>query len=75
MGFKGNNNSMKDNVFQCHRENTDKQQPSSSRQWLGVLEVHINKTFIYPQEMASICKSFGIASAASAAREVDKGRI
>jgi hypothetical protein len=52
--FKGN---MKGNVFQCHGENTDKQQFPKT---IGVLKQHINKTFAYPQEVASVYKSFKI---------------
>jgi hypothetical protein len=46
---------MKGNVFQCHGENIDKQQFLKT---VGVLEEHINKTFVYPQDVASVCKSF-----------------
>jgi hypothetical protein len=46
---------MKNNVFQCHGESTDKQQFMKT---VGVLGEHINKTFTYPQDVASICKSF-----------------
>jgi hypothetical protein len=49
---------MKGNVFQCHGENTDKQQFLKS---VVVLGEHINKTFTYPQDIASVCKSFEIA--------------
>jgi hypothetical protein len=55
--FKGNTDGMKNNVFQCHGENTDKQQFLKT---VGVLEEHINKTFTYPQDLASICRSFQI---------------
>jgi hypothetical protein len=48
---------MKNNVFQCHGENTDKQQFPKT---VGVLEEHINKTFSYPQDVASVCRSFEI---------------
>jgi hypothetical protein len=48
---------MKGNVFQCHVENTDKQQFLKS---VGILGEHINKTFTYPQDIASVCKSFEI---------------
>ena len=48
---------MKGNVFQCHGENTDKQQFLRT---VGVLEEHINKTFTYPQDVASVCKAFEI---------------
>jgi hypothetical protein len=57
--FKGNGNTdgMKNNVFQCHGENTDKQQFPKT---VGVLEGHINKTFSYPQDVASACRYFEI---------------
>jgi hypothetical protein len=55
--FKGNTDGMKGNVFQCHGESTDKQQFLKT---VGVLEEHINKTFTYPQNVASVCKSFEI---------------
>jgi hypothetical protein len=42
-------------VFQCHGENINKQQFFKT---VGVLEEHINKTFTYPQDVASVCKSF-----------------
>jgi hypothetical protein len=48
---------MKGNVFQCHGETTTKQQFLRT---IGVLEEHINKTFDYPQDVASVCKSFEI---------------
>ncbi len=48
---------MNGNVFQCHGENTEKQQFMKT---VGVLEEHVNKTFTYPQDLASICKSFVI---------------
>jgi hypothetical protein len=48
---------MNGNVFQCHGENTDKQQFLKT---VGVLKEHINKTFTYPQHVASICKTFTI---------------
>jgi hypothetical protein len=50
---------MKGNVFQCHGENTDKQQFLKT---VGVLEEHVNKTFTYPQDVASVCKSFKIVA-------------
>jgi hypothetical protein len=50
---------MKENVFQCHGEYADKQQFLKT---VGVLEEHINKTFTYPQDIASICKTFTIVS-------------
>jgi hypothetical protein len=53
--FKGNTDGMKGNVFQCHGETTDKQQYTRT---VGVLGEHINKTFTYPQDVASVCKSF-----------------
>jgi hypothetical protein len=55
--FEGNTDGMKGNVFQCHGENTDKQQFLKT---VGVLEGHVNKTFTYPQDVASVCKSFEI---------------
>jgi hypothetical protein len=48
---------MKGNVFQCHGENTNKQQFLKT---MGVLEEHINKTFDFPQDVVSVCKSFEI---------------
>jgi hypothetical protein len=48
---------MKGNLFQCHGESPTKQQFLKT---VGVLEEHINKTFDYPQDVASICKSFEI---------------
>jgi hypothetical protein len=48
---------MKGNVFQCHGESTSKQQFLKT---VGVLEEHINKTFDYPQDIASVCKSFAV---------------
>jgi tartrate dehydratase beta subunit/fumarate hydratase class I family protein len=53
--FKGNTDDMKGHVFQSHGENTDKQQFTKT---VGMLEEHINKTFMFPQDVASICKSF-----------------
>jgi hypothetical protein len=44
-------------VFQCHGEHTDKQQFLKTA---GVLEEHINKTFTYPPDVASICKTFKV---------------
>jgi hypothetical protein len=46
---------MKGNVFQCHGENTDKQQFLKT---VGVLGEYVNKCFLYPQDVASICTSF-----------------
>ena len=43
---------MKSNVFQCHGESTDKQQFLKT---VGVLEEHVNKSFTYPQDVASVC--------------------
>ncbi len=57
--FKGNTDGMKGNVFQCHGEHTDKQQFTKT---VGVLEEHINKTFTYPQDIASLCKTFGLTT-------------
>ena len=48
---------MKGNVFQCHGESASKQQFLKS---VGVLEEHINKTFDYPGDIASVCKTFQI---------------
>lgn len=48
---------MNGNVFQCHGENTDKQQFLKT---VGVLGEHIDKTFTYPQDVASVCKSFKV---------------
>jgi hypothetical protein len=51
---------MKGSVFQCHGENTDKQQFLKT---VGVLEEHINKTFTYrPQDVTLVCKSFEIVA-------------
>jgi hypothetical protein len=50
---------MKGNVFQCHGENINKHQFLKT---VGVLEEHINKTFEYPQDVASICKTFSIVA-------------
>ena len=50
---------MKGNVFQCYGEHTNKQQFLKT---VGVLEEHINKTFTYPQDIASICKSFSLTT-------------
>jgi hypothetical protein len=50
---------MKGNVFQCHGENINKQQFLKTA---GVLEELINKTFEYPQDVASICKTFSIVA-------------
>jgi hypothetical protein len=55
--FFGNTDGMKGNVFQCHSESTSKQQFLKT---VGVLEEHINKTFDYPQDVASVCKSFAV---------------
>ncbi len=55
--FLGNTDGMKGNVFQCHGENIDKQQFLRT---VGVLGEHVNKTFTYPQDFASVCKSFKI---------------
>jgi hypothetical protein len=49
---------VKGNIFTCHGEGSpDKQQHLKT---VGVLEEHINKTFSYPQDMASVCESFEI---------------
>jgi hypothetical protein len=55
--FLGNTDGMKGNVFQCHGETTNKQQYLKT---VGVLEEHINKTFSYPQDIASVCKTFSL---------------
>jgi hypothetical protein len=57
--FKGNTDGMKGNVFQSHGENNDKQQFIKT---VGVLGEHIDKTFLYPQDVASVCKSFEIVT-------------
>jgi hypothetical protein len=49
---------MKGNLFQCHGErSTGKQQFLKT---IGVLGEHINKTFTYLQDTASVCKSFKV---------------
>jgi hypothetical protein len=48
---------MKDNVFQCHGETKEKHQFQKT---VGVLEEHINKTFLYPQDIAMVCKTLAI---------------
>ena len=50
---------MKGNVFQSHGESATKQQFLKT---VGVLKEHIDKTFEYPQDVASICKSFEIVT-------------
>jgi Reverse transcriptase (RNA-dependent DNA polymerase)/Zinc knuckle len=55
--FKGNTDGLKGNVFQCHGEHTNKQQFIKT---IGVLDEHINKTFTYPQDVASVCKLFTV---------------
>jgi hypothetical protein len=58
--FKGSTDGMNGNVFQCHgKRSTDKQQFLKT---IGVLGEHINKTFTYPQDVSSVCKSFKIVS-------------
>ena len=57
--FKGNTDGMKGNVFQSHGENKDKQQFLKS---VGVLEEYINKTFTYPQDVASVCTLFELTT-------------
>ena len=52
--FTGNTDGMKGNVFQCHGEHTDKQQFIKT---VGVLEEHINKTFTYAHDIASVTPS------------------
>jgi hypothetical protein len=46
---------MNKNVFQYHGEHSSKQQFLKT---VGVLEEHINKTFDYPLDVASVCKLF-----------------
>ena len=53
--FKGNTDGMKGNVFQCYGETTDRQQFTKT---IGVLREYINKTFDFPQDVASVCTSF-----------------
>jgi hypothetical protein len=48
---------MKGNVFQVHGENANKQQFLKT---IGVLEEHVNKTFEYPQDVISVCKTFEV---------------
>ena len=55
--FLGNTDGMKGNVFQCHGESLIRQQFLKT---VGVLEEHINKTFTYPEDVASVCKKFEI---------------
>jgi hypothetical protein len=55
--FFGNTDGMKGNVFQCHGESANKQQFLKT---VGVLEEHVNKTFDYPQDVASVCKTFEV---------------
>jgi hypothetical protein len=57
VAFKGNADGLKGIVFQCHGKNADKGQFLKT---VGVLEEHINKTFTYPQDLASVCKSLKI---------------
>jgi hypothetical protein len=51
---------MNRNVFQCHGESTGRQ--AAVPKTVGVLGKHINKTFTYPQDVSSECKSFKIVS-------------
>jgi hypothetical protein len=53
--FFGNTDGMQGNVFQCNGESTSKQQFLKT---VGVLEEHINKTFTYPKDAATIVKHF-----------------
>jgi hypothetical protein len=46
---------MNGNVFQSHGENMDKQQFIRT---VGVLGEYINKTFTFPADVASVCKTF-----------------
>ena len=55
--FLGNTDGMKGNVFQCHGENANKQQFTKT---VGVLNEHINKTFTFPEDVASVCQSFTV---------------
>jgi hypothetical protein len=55
--FKGNTDGMKNNVFQCYGETSDRQHFTKT---LGMLAEHINKIFTFPQDVASICKTFKI---------------
>lgn len=55
--FKGNTDGMKNNVFHCYGETTDRHQFTKKH---GVLAEHINKTFTFLQVVASICKTFKI---------------
>jgi hypothetical protein len=48
---------MKGNIFQCHGENTNKQQ---FFKMLCILEKYINKMFTYSQDIATVCKLFEI---------------
>jgi hypothetical protein len=57
--FFGNTNGMKGNVFQCHGESANKQQFLKT---IGVLEEHINKTFTYPQDVTSVCRTFELVA-------------
>jgi hypothetical protein len=52
--FFRNTDGMKGNVFQCHGESANKQQLLKT---VGVLEEHINKTFTYPQDVTSVCRT------------------
>jgi hypothetical protein len=55
--FFGSTDGMKGNVFQCHGKSTSEQQFLKT---VSVLEEHINKTFDYPKDIASVCKSFAV---------------
>ena len=68
-GFKGNTDGMKGHVFQCHGENTDKQQFTKT---VGVLEEYINKTLTYPQDVATICTDFELATIKQPERPTEK---
>ena len=48
---------MKGHVFQCHGKTSNRQQFTKT---VGVLEEHINKTFTFPQDVASVCKIFKV---------------
>jgi hypothetical protein len=60
---------MNENVFQCHGEHADKQEFLKT---VGVLEEHINKNFTYPQDAASICKTFVITDLVQPANLTDE---
>jgi hypothetical protein len=55
--FKGNTDDMKGHVFQCHAEQASRQQFLKT---VGVLGEYIDKKLDYPQDIASLCRSFEI---------------